>query len=120
MICEGCSFFIDEICTDLEGYIHKETGLSVCRYNPSAILREKAECEFCKRERPLILYGEYQICYNCMMRVIATAPELLDACEAAEYSLVCLTRRLGADEKKNENLRDVRAAIAKAKGEGNG
>ena len=42
MICEDCSFFIDEICTDLEGYVHKETGVSMCRYNPNAILREDA------------------------------------------------------------------------------
>ena len=42
MKCEDCSFFIDEICTDLEGYVHKETGVSMCRYNPNAILREDA------------------------------------------------------------------------------
>ena len=48
MICEDCSFFIDEICTDdMEGYINKETGLPVCRYNPNATLREKAERGHC-------------------------------------------------------------------------
>ncbi len=119
MICKDCSFFIDKMCTDdIESYIHKRTGLPVCRYNPNAILREVAECEFCKRERPLILCGEYQMCYHCMIRLRNAAPEMLDALEAAELSLVCLTR-LEADEEKNENLSSVRAAIAKAKGEGN-
>ena len=75
------------------------------------------ECEFCKQERPLILCGEYQLCCECVRRLRSAAPEMLSALEDAEFSLVCLTRRLGDKEEKNENLRNVRAAIAKAKGD---
>lgn len=50
-------------------------------------------------------------------RLIAAAPAMLEALEDAEFSLVCLTRRLNAKEENNENLQNVRAAIAKAKGE---
>jgi len=41
------------------------------------------------------------------------AAEMLDALEAAEFSLVCYCRRLGVKEEKNENLTLVRATIAK-------
>lgn len=51
-------------------------------------------------------------------QLIAAAPEMLDALEAAEWSMRHLIRRLGDKEENNENLRNVRAAIAKAEKKG--
>lgn len=77
-----------------------------------------SECEFCKEERPLILYGEYQICYNCMMRVIAAAPELLRALEDTLEDYERIAGFTGLKPEDFENIRRARAAIAKAKGKG--
>lgn len=49
-------------------------------------------------------------------RLWAAAPTMYEALLDAEFSLVCLTRRLNAKEENNENLKNVRAAIALAKG----
>ena len=130
MRCEDCSFFVDKMCTDdMEGYINKETGLSVCRYNPNAVLRETTECEFCKRERPLVLFGEYQACYNCMIRLRDTAPEMLSALEALYYlvsnaanpyafdnGVYALDGPCEGDVLAGRVIEQARIAIAKAKG----
>ena len=57
-------------------------------------------------------------CTKDRAMLIAVAPEMLEALRDAEYSLVCLIRRLGDEEKNNENLRNVRATIAKVEGKG--
>lgn len=48
------------------------------------------ECEFCKRERPLILFGEHQACYSCMIRLRDAAPELLAALKVLVVSTSAL------------------------------
>lgn len=69
------------------------------------------KCEFCKLERPLILCSEYQICYNCMMRLKDAAPKLLEALESIMMQDgLCLH----IDRRR---LKQARIVIAKAKGE---
>jgi len=43
MICEDCSFFVDETCMDGDDYVNSESGLAMCRYNPNAIPRRERE-----------------------------------------------------------------------------
>lgn len=57
MLCEDCSFFVDETCTDLEDYIHKGTGLPVCRYNPNAIPRKREATKCVGMEYYSLIYG---------------------------------------------------------------
>jgi len=40
-ICPDCEFYVDETCQDLAGHVHSQTGNSVCRYNPFAVLPKK-------------------------------------------------------------------------------
>lgn len=49
-------------------------------------------------------------------RLWASAPKMFEALLDAEFSLVCYCRRLGVKEEENQNLNNVRAAIALAKG----
>jgi len=81
---------------------------------------EMGKCEFCGGERPLVLCGEYQICYNCMVRLEDAAPKILRALEAIEWvcchgSVYCPwcgeSKMVGHNEKCPRQL-----AITKAKG----
>lgn len=81
-------------------------------------------CHFCKNDRPLILQGKYEICYNCMVRLEDAAPELLAALE-----IVWATKQSASYEDlqggitgysfylDEEQCSLIQAAITKAKGE---